>query len=54
LRVFGGLDHWGQGYELGAQWLDRTTGRAYIVTWTLCNGNEEEKAWDRLWCGRGV
>jgi hypothetical protein len=54
LRVFGGLDHWGQGYELGAQWLDRTAGRAYIVTWTLCNANEEEKAWDRLWCGRGV
>jgi hypothetical protein len=23
-------------------------GRAYAVSWDLCNGNKEEKAWDLL------
>jgi hypothetical protein len=28
-------------------------GTTYEVSWTLCNRNEEEKAWDLLWRGRG-
>jgi hypothetical protein len=28
-------------------------GRAEAVSWTLCNGNDEEKAWDLLWHGKG-
>jgi hypothetical protein len=39
----------------GTQWLDRTgKQREMNFLWTLCNENEEEKAWDLLWHGRGV
>jgi hypothetical protein len=38
----------------GTQWLDRTgRQREMNFLWTLCNENEEEKAWDLLWHGRG-
>jgi hypothetical protein len=39
----------------GTQWLDKIgRQREMNSLWTLCNGNEEEKAWVLLWHGRGV
>jgi hypothetical protein len=43
-----------KGYELVALLLDRTGRRRKIeFIWTLWNENEEENAWELVWCGRG-
>jgi hypothetical protein len=55
LGAFRWLDHRKQGCELVALLLDRT-GRQRMIEfiWTLWNENEneEENAWEMVWCGR--
>jgi hypothetical protein len=52
--VFWWLDHQKQTYELVALLLDRTGRQRKIeFIWTLWNENEEENAWELVWCGRG-
>jgi hypothetical protein len=49
--VFWWLDHQKRGYELVALQLDRTGRQRKIeFIWTL--RNEEENAWELVWCGR--
>jgi hypothetical protein len=53
LGAFQWLDHQERGYELGLSGWTELVGRAEGVSWTLCNENEEGKAWDLLWSGKG-
>jgi hypothetical protein len=49
--VFWWLDHQKRGYELVALQLDRTGRQRKIeFIWTL--RNEEENAWELVWCSR--
>jgi hypothetical protein len=52
LGAFQWLDHQERGCELVALLLDRTGRQRKIESiWTLWN--EEENAWELVWCGRG-
>jgi hypothetical protein len=51
--VFWWIDHRKRSYELLALLLDRTGRQRKIeFIWTLWNENEEN-AWELVWCGRG-
>jgi hypothetical protein len=54
LGAFWWLDHQERDRELVALLLDRTGRQRKIeFIWILWNENEEENAWELVWCGRG-
>jgi hypothetical protein len=50
--VFWWLDHWKRGYELVELLLDRTDRQRKIEFIGTLRNENEENAWELMWCGR--